>query len=413
MSKQLTRRRFLQIGGGIAAGAVTTPIWLRPGGLFDVLDAEASFTGNKLLVLLMAGGNDGLNTVVPYSSGAYYSARTVDLAYQPSQVLAINSDLGLNPVLPSVKAAYDAGQCAIVLGVGYPNHDLSHFNSMDVWQTGSPSHAYTSGWLGRYLDLTPSGGSVVRAVAIANTLPQALTGESTSGVAMTSFGSFNFSDGPDTQAEPKRVHSAHLTSVSGTTTDPLASAWLAADNQAFAAVDQVRALGLSSQPAPASLADQVAMGVQLLSSSLGCDVVFVQLGSFDDHAAEKSLHEGMLSQVDAAVARFRSAVAATANPSQYLMMTFSEFGRRVAENGGGGTDHGTAAPHFVVGPAVKGGLYGAQPSLTTLDSDGNMYSQVDFREIYMTVIDTWLGGVSSQQVLGYSASDNLTAIPFV
>jgi uncharacterized protein (DUF1501 family) len=413
MTRTFTRRRFLQIGGGLTAGALATPIWLRPGGLFDVLDAEASYTGNKLLVVLLAGGNDGLNTVVPYGDPAYYSKRTVDLAYQPSQVLAINSQLGFNPMLTNINAAYGAGHCAVILGVGYPNHDLSHFNSMDVWQTGNPAHAYSSGWLGRYLDQTPGNGSVVRAAAIGSSLPQALAGETTSGVAIASFAGFNFSDGPDSSAEPARVHAAHRTCISGTTTDPLASAWLYADNAAFQAVDAVRAEGWSSQPAPATFADQVGMAMQLLSSNLGCDVAFVQLGSFDDHAAEKSAHESLLSQLDAAVARFQTAAAATANPSQYLMMTFSEFGRRVAENGGAGTDHGTAAPHFVIGNAVKGGLYGAQPSLSTLDADGNMFSQVDFREIYMTMIDTWLGGVSSQSVLGYSASDNLVAVPFV
>ena len=166
MTNQLSRRRFIQLGGGITAGALAAPLWLRPGGLFDVLDAEASATGNKLVVLLMAGGNDGLNTVIPYSNGTYYSRRTTDLTYAPSQVLPITADLGLNPSLPTIKSAYGAGHCAIVLGVGYPNHDLSHFGSMDVWQTGSPTHAYTSGWLGRYLDLTPSNGSVVRAAAI-------------------------------------------------------------------------------------------------------------------------------------------------------------------------------------------------------------------------------------------------------
>jgi uncharacterized protein (DUF1501 family) len=413
MTKTLTRRRFLPVGGGLTVGTLAAPLWLRTGGLFDVLDARASFTGNKLLVLLLAGGNDGLNTVVPYSSATYYSKRTVDLGYQPSEVLPMTADLGLNPSMPTVKAAYDAGQCAIVLGVGYPNHDLSHFNSMDVWQTGSPTHAHSSGWLGRYLDLTPGDGSVVRAAAIGNSLPQALMGESTSGIALASFGSFNFVDGSDAQPEPARVHAAHLTSISGQSGDPLAAAWLAADNQAFAAVDAVRSLGFSSQPAPANLADQVAMAVQLLSSNLGCDVAFVTLGGFDDHAAEKSAHATLLAQLDAAVARFQSSVAATANPSQYLMTTFSEFGRRVAENGTAGTDHGTAAPHFVVGPAVKGGLYGAQPTLDSLDADGNMYSQVDFRQVYMTLIDTWLGGVSSQDVLGYSTSENLTAIPFV
>ena len=175
----------------------------------------------------------------------------------------------------------------------------------------------------------------------------------------------------------------------------------------------MRSLGQSSAPWPQNLADQVGMAVTLLSSNLGCDVAFVSLGSFDDHAGEKAAHAALLSQVDAAVARFQTAVAATANPSSYMLMTFSEFGRRVEENGNQGTDHGTAAPLFVVGSAVKGGLYGTQPSLTSLDSDGNMVSQVDFREVYMPVIDKWLGGVTSQQVLGYSSSDNLTAIPFI
>ena len=413
MTGEITRRRFLTAGGGLAAGALAAPLWLRPGGLFGVMDAHASATGRKLLVLMLGGGNDGLNTVVPYSNPTYYSKRTADLAWQPSEVLPVSADLGLNPKLATLKAAFDRGQAAIILGVGYPNHDLSHFGSMDVWQTGSPAHANTSGWLGRYLDLTPASGSVVRAAAIGYTLPQALTGDTTSGVSLPSFGGFVFADGPDSDAEASRLHSAHLTCASEQTTDPIAAAWLASDNQAFAAVRAVRGLGLSSTPAPQTVADQVAMAVTLLSSNLGCDVAFVSMGGFDDHASEKPAHTTLMASLDAAVARFQTAVAATGAPQDYLMLTFSEFGRRVEENGNGGTDHGTAAPMFAVGTGVKGGLYGAQPSLDSLDPDGNMVSQVDFREVYMPVIDTWLGGVSSQQVLGYSSSDNLVAIPYV
>jgi uncharacterized protein (DUF1501 family) len=414
MTQKLTRRRFLQVGGGFAAGAVVAPMWLRPGGLFDVLDAEASATGKKLVVLLMAGGNDGLNTVIPYTDGTYYSKRTTDLTYPASQVLPVSADLGLNPKLPTLKSAFDAKQCAVVLGVGYPNHDLSHFGSMDVWQTGSPAHSYGSGWLGRYLDLTPANGSVVRAAAIGwGSLPQALAGDTTSGISLPSFPGYVFWDGTDAQPEPARVHSAHLTCTGGTSSDPMASAWLNADNQAFQSVNAVRSLGQSNAAWPRTLADQMGMAITMLSSNLGCDIAFLTLGSFDDHASEKAGHEPLLTAVDAAVAKFQSAVAATANPANYLLMTFSEFGRRVNENGNAGTDHGTAAPLFVVGQAVKGGIYGAQPSLTSLDRDGNMVSQVDFRQVYMPIIDTWLGGVSSQQVLGYSASDNLTAIPFI
>jgi uncharacterized protein (DUF1501 family) len=413
MTGNITRRRFLQVGGGLAAGALAGPIWLRPGGLFDVIDAQTTVTGKKLLVLLMAGGNDGLNTVIPYTNSTYYSKRSSDLVYQPSQALPVSASLGLNPSLPTLKKAYDAGHCAVVLGVGYPNHDLSHFGSMDVWQTGSPTHAYTSGWLGRYLDLTPSGASVVRAAAIGYSLPQALSGDTSSGVSLPSFAGFVFADGSDSAPEPARVHAAHLTCVSEQTIDPIATAWLASDNQAFQAVRAIRALGKAGSVWPQTLADQVAMAVTLLSSDLGCDIAFVTLGSFDDHNGERPAHEPLLQQVDAAIARFQTSVAATGAPSDYLLVTFSEFGRRVEENGSQGTDHGTAAPLFVVGGAVKGGLYGAQPSLDSLDSDGNMFSQVDFREVYIPLIDTWLGGVSSQQVLGYSASDNLVPIPFI
>jgi uncharacterized protein (DUF1501 family) len=419
MALRMTRRDFLQTSGTLAAAGVTAPIWLRLG---KVLDAEAALptaSSRKLIVLLLSGGNDGLNTVVPYGLGGYYSARPT-IAVSPSQALKLHDStvVGLHPNLTNLHALYEQGQVAVLQGLGYDNPDLSHFSSMDIWQTGSPTHAFGTGWLGRYLDATPSMGGPVRAVAVGNLLPQALVGASTAGVAIPSFGAFRFVDGADTDAttDGYRLHQAFLRccASASTETDPVLQWLLDAETNTVNAVREVAQLK-ADPSGPASLADAVQMAMGLLSSDLGTDIAFLTLASFDEHAFNGGEHSQLLAQVDAAIGRFASVAATTAFPDTYLLCTVSEFGRRVAENGDRGTDHGTAAPQFVVGRRVAGGLYGAQPLVDTphLDTFGNLLRQLELREMYATLIDGWLGGASSQQVLGYDSTSGLTPVPFL
>ena len=409
----ISRRQFLEVAGGALAVYTTSPLWLRLG----AAGAEpAPPGGRKLLLLLLEGGNDGLNTVVPYGQSAYFEKRRT-LAYTPEEIIRLSdsSQVGLAPTLPKLAKHYEARKVGIVQGVGYDKPTLSHFESMDIWQTGRPRHDLATGWLGRYLDRSPAEASVVRAVAIDNRLPTVLVGGEQSGVAVPSFNGFTFFDGSDADpaSEPHRLHEAFLQFADAPLTDEPAKALLASERATVQAVRAIQKLADPKAKPPATLADQVGMAVKLLSSDLGVEVAMVSLGGFDNHAAENSTHPKLLTQVDDAIERFMTDVAATGKPGDYLLMTFSEFGRRVEEDGSTGTDHGTAAPLFVVGESVAGGLYGEQPSLTNLDKNKNLIRTVDFREVYSTVLDGWLRQVPSREVLATKAADGLHPVEFL
>jgi uncharacterized protein (DUF1501 family) len=409
----LSRRQFLEVAGGALALYTTSPLWLRLG----AAGAEpAPATGRKLLLVLLEGGNDGLNTVVPYGHPAYFEKRKT-LAYKPEQIIKLSDSttIGLAPTLPKLAKQYEARKVGIVQGVGYDKPNLSHFESMDIWQTGRPAHDTPTGWLGRYLDRSPSGPSVVRAVAIGNRLPTALVGAEESGVAVPSFNGFTFFDGADNDpaSEPHRLHEAFLRFGDGTLDDPIAQAMLRSEQHTVQAVRAIQKLGDPKAKPPATLADQVSMAVTLLGSDLGIEVAMVSLGGFDNHAAENTQHPKLLTQLDDAIDRFMTDVTAKGNPGDYMLMTFSEFGRRVEEDGSAGTDHGTAAPLFVVGDGVAGGLYGEQPSLVNLDKNKNLIRTVDFREVYSTVLDRWLGKVPASDILGTKPADGLHPVEFL
>jgi uncharacterized protein (DUF1501 family) len=409
----LSRRQFLEVAGGALALYTTSPLWLRLG----AAGAEpAPATGRKLLLVLLEGGNDGLNTVVPYGHPAYFEKRKA-LAYKPDQIIKLSDSttIGLAPTLPKLAKHYEARKVGIVQGVGYDKPNLSHFESMDIWQTGRPAHDTPTGWLGRYLDRSPAGPSVVRAVAIGNRLPTALVGAEESGVAVPSFNGFTFFDGGDNDpaSEPHRLHEAFLRFGDATLDDPIAQAMLESEQDTVRAVRAIQKLGDPKAQPPATLADQVSMAVTLLGSDLGIEIAMVSLGGFDNHAAENTQHPKLLTQVDDAIDRFLTDVTAKGDPGNYLLMTFSEFGRRVEETGSTGTDHGTAAPLFVVGDGVAGGLYGEQPSLTALDKNKNLIRTVDFREVYSTVLDGWLGKVPAGEILGTKPADGLHPVEFL
>jgi uncharacterized protein (DUF1501 family) len=409
----ISRRQFLEVAGGALALYTTSPLWLRLG----AAGAEPGpAAGRKLLLLLMEGGNDGLNTVVPYGQSAYFEKRKT-IAYKPDQIIKLgdSDQVGLAPQLPKLAKLYEARKVGIVQGVGYDEPNLSHFESMDIWQTGRPKHDVATGWLGRYLDRSPVGASVVRAVAIGNRLPVALTGAVQSGVSVPSLNGFTFFDGSDADqaSEPYRLHEAFLQFADGTITDPVARALLASERATVNAVRAIQKLADPKAKPPETLADKVSMAVKLLGSDLGVEIAMVSLGGFDNHAAENTQHPKLLTQVDDAIDRFMTDIAATGKAGDYLLMTFSEFGRRVEEDGSTGTDHGTAAPLFVVGDGVAGGLYGEQPSLTNLDKNKNLIRTVDFREVYSTVLDGWLRQVPAREVLGTKAADGLHPVEFL
>ncbi|MDQ6782251.1 MAG: DUF1501 domain-containing protein [Actinomycetota bacterium] len=431
---RLTRRRLLIGAGalgacGVAAGAIATRPWDALTGPSGSSSALRSGRGTLVLVTLY-GGNDGLNTVIPYNDSAYHAARP-NLAYQPNVVLPLADGFGLNPRLPGLKGLWDAKQLAVVRGVGYPNPSLSHFQSMDIWQTANPEGS-GSGWLGRWLDGT--GTDPIRAISLGSTIPTALRGEKTAATAITSGtitvpGQPVFTNAYTRLAAASADRSGLAALVANTSTDLLSvkgdldRLHVAAPVATAGPSTTVRAPGPGAGTVPGetggsapakggghrragkapatSFADQMALVASLVKAGAPTRVYQVSLSSFDTHADEKANQERLLGELDAGVTGFFHSLTGSSQASDVVLMTYSEFGRRVAENASGGTDHGTASPLFVAGPAVHGGrFYGEQPSLTDL-VDGDLKHNVDFRSVYATMLDRVVG-VDSKSFLGAS-----------
>jgi uncharacterized protein (DUF1501 family) len=389
----MNRRQFLvasSVTGGAALAAGATGVtWQH---LMSRAAIDPLAAGSRVLVVLsLYGGNDGLNTLIPYSDPAYHAARP-DLAYAESDVLRLDSALGLNPALVGLNRLWQAKQLAIVRGVGYPKPDHSHFRSMDIWQTGSPDAPVNTGWIGRWLDAT--GDDPLRAVNIGAVLPPLAVGARAAAAALPL--------GRD------RTLPAELAAALGSLgqpdpTDSVACSLVTAGYRAerrvtstFAGVlNPVGAGGESDQQAPASsaggqgsLKDQLAVVARCIAAGVPTRVYSVSQGGFDTHADEKDAQQSQLGLVDNAVTGFLDALAKTPHGKDVVLLAYSEFGRRVQANASQGTDHGTAGPVFVAGVAggpVKGGFYGEQPSLTELD-DGDLRVSTDFRAVYAELL---------------------------
>ena len=343
----------------------------------------------------MFGGNDGLNTVVPFNDGNYYDMHR-SLAIDGSDTLALDGTVGLNPALTELKRFWDDGQLAVVNGIGYPDPDFSHFNSMAYWMAGRPHAIPTSGWLGRWLDGYLGGSKDLYAAAeIGSSVPLHLIGNSSRGtVVPPSTPGF----GADDSELSRRGYQAMRSMQSGAN-----GPWFAAVSEAM--VDQ---LDLARQLAPViPEADQLSdtkivagldVAARLINANLGFRVMSAGYGDFDSHAGQPEQHPLRMQELNAAVKRFFD-VLDPAWRSRVTVMTFSEFGRTPWNNDGLGTDHGSSAPHFVFGQNVRGGMYGQQPSMAGLQRWERMGHHVDFRSYYASIIDGWLGGGSSD-VLG-------------
>jgi uncharacterized protein (DUF1501 family) len=418
----LSRRQFL-VGGCAAgvAGATAVAIGQPWKHLLTPASAPTAVNASKgiLVLVTLYGGNDGLNTVVPYTDGHYLGGRA-SLGYQPDQVIPLVDGLALHPNLTGLKTLWDAKQLAIVRGVGYPNPVRSHFRSMDIWQSASPASAVTTGWLGRWLDGT--GTDPMRALSVGSTLPLALTGNKQAGTAITGAaittpGGARLtpaiaaldSPGPDRTGLAARVASsgADLLNVQHTLADLLSgvvtpppvtnSRQKKAGSPpttvgAGAANGAPKGVFLAPKAAPATgLAGQLDVVARLVKAGSPTRVYQVSMGGFDNHSQEKGTHAQLMTQLDTAITSFFEALKGDPRGSGVVLMTYSEFGRRVTENASGGTDHGTAAPLFVAGSAVKGGqFYGDEPSLTNLDQ-GDLRFTTDFRSVYATVLSKVVG----------------------
>jgi uncharacterized protein (DUF1501 family) len=388
-----TRARFLL--GSISGLTLAA----RSGDFFGRALAQAPLAGSapsddRVLVLVnLAGGNDGLNTVVPYAMPQYYRYRPT-IGVPQSDVLRLNDEVGFNPSLKSLKAMFDRGEVAVIQGVGYPKPDHSHFRSQEIWQTADPDGYDSTGWIGRYLDASrPAKDHLFDAVAIAPVLPE-LFGARTVDVPAIDGDLRGYGLASDRTRGGAGAFRAMLADASLPFTSPYLAKVTEIEADAQRGSEELPKLIAGYKPEaqyPATnLGRSLALAAQMIGSKLGTRVVYVTHGSFDTHTYQKPTQDRLLAQLADALSAFYADLAAHGDDGRVLTMTFSEFGRRVAENASRGTDHGEAAPVFLIGGGVKGGVYGRHPSLDVLDN-GDITYTTDFRSVYATVIERWLG----------------------
>ena len=403
-----TRREFLRrtvLGSSLAW---TVPAFLAD--TFSALQAEAADSATQivtgkdapiLVVLQMAGGNDGLNTVVPYANDFYHNARP-KIGLKAEDVLKIDDSIGLHGAMKGFKELYDGGQLSIIQGVGYPNPNRSHFRSTEIWQTAAPDRFERTGWLGRYLDdASLPQANLFNAVALAQVMPEAFVARKVDVPAIGAFRAYGLAS--DKQASTKAAFASLLHDERVPFDSPYLARVAEIEDHAQRGSEELPKLigGYKTDAAyPATpLGRSLALAAQMIGSRLGTRVVYVQHGSFDTHAAQKGTQDRLLRELADALKAFYDDLAAHGNDTRTLTMTFSEFGRRVAENASRGTDHGEASPMFVVGGGVRGGLFGEHPSLDALDNGDAVYT-VDFRSVYATILEKWMGRPSRNILAG-------------
>lgn len=350
---------------------------------------------NVLVVVQMGGGNDGLNTIVPWSDDAYHRVRPA-IRVAETQVLKVDDRIGLNPALKALNELYKEGRVALVQGVGYPNPNRSHFEATQIWETASPDRPQQYGWLGRYLDKRFSGrakpASMFEAVSLGDSLPAALVASHVEVPAIGAINAFGYNTGRDLASKQsagvlydgaKPGQSPYLAMIAQTARDAYHGGEILRKQTA----EFTNKASYATNP----FAQQLALAAKLIGSSAGSKIVFLSIGSFDTHAGQRAQQDRLLGYLGDGLLAFYTDLAAHGLDKKVLTMTFSEFGRRVAQNASNGTDHGTAMPLFVLGGGVKGGVYGEHPSLTDLDRNGDLKFATDFRAVYATVIEKWLG----------------------
>ncbi|MBE2204798.1 MAG: DUF1501 domain-containing protein [Chthoniobacterales bacterium] len=412
MNKTLhTRRQFLRTSllGGAVAWSV--PVFLeRTFFTLDALAADSMAPTGKdepiLVILQLAGGNDGLNTLVPFADDAYHRTRPGIAIKNP---LKLNEAVGLHPRLTGLRQLYDDGHLGIVQGVGYPNPNRSHFRSTEIWQTASDAQkAEAHGWIGRYFDACCKGADPSVGVSIGAQTPQAFAAAEPKGISFSNPEQFRFAS--EKTSDPAAAEEFYRNTTeqasdanagasigmlqgpgggTGDTMDFLRRTALDAQMSSDKVLEITRKSKASVSYPPGNLANSLNLVARLIGGGLPTRVYYVGHGGYDTHTNQAGSHDRLMGELDAALAAFTSDLKSQGNFHRVALMTFSEFGRRVAENGSGGTDHGAAAPLFVMGGAVKPGLYGTAPSLTNLH-DGDLVHNVDFRSVYATVLKNWL-----------------------
>ena len=387
----LTRAGLGTVATSVALGSTTVQALTRS----PFLDALARADTDRILVLVqLNGGNDGLNTIVPVRNDLYYAARP-KLSLTSSQTISLDDDHGMHTALAPLEALWGDGQMAVVQNVGYPAPSLSHFRSTDVWMSGSDGdEVITTGWAGRALareipDVLEPPPAAPPAVQLGTSAPLLFQGDAGGyGMALLEIDQFlRVAAGGDpypTDDLPATSAGSELAFVRTVAND--AFRYREAIQAATGSPHSVNSVAYPD----VRIGDQLAAVARLIKGDLGSKIYLVSLGGFDTHANQAGDHARLLGQLASALdAFYRDLGGSEGFAGRTLTMTFSEFGRRIAENGSEGTDHGTAAPVFLFGPAAEGGLYGSDPDLADLDADGNLKHTTDFREVYASVLTSW------------------------
>jgi len=382
----ISRRQFL---GRSATGAGILALGPLLGGT-----GSAAPDDDRILVLVqLSGGNDGLSTVVPFADDAYGKARR-RLRVPTKDVLELDDAFGLHPNLTGLKVLWDDGDLGIIQGVGYPEPNRSHFKSFDIWHAASPRRRRVgSGWVGRLCEHAFTGTSDPNLIVhVGNRTPYSLHGTTHPAVTFTTPRAYRWIG---TTKEAASLEAAAPICEEGTSGRDRALATLRrALHDAQASSRKVRDAAARFRPAapyPASrLSANLATVSALICGGLSTRIYSVELGGFDTHTNQKPRHDNLMTQVGDGLLAFMKDLTAHGVADRVTILVFSEFGRRVKENASGGTDHGVAGPSFVIGKKVNGGLHGKHPSLTDLMS-GDLRHTTDFRRIYATLIDEWIG----------------------
>jgi len=408
----LTRRKFLRLtAGAVAAGAIA-PI------LSEDQIAQAAINkplpaGTPILVMItLYGGNDGLNTVIPYRDPIYFSSRP-EISYKQETMLPLDAELALNPAMKNMKFLWDQKKVAIIRGVGYPNPDRSHFSSMAKWQTASPERQINTGWIGRWIDSQPEDPML--AISLGSVLPPLFAGAKRSGSVLP-LGGLVIPRGSVAMnclqmAKPSRTDSSlmaaaatsmrNLFSVS-TSVQPILK------GPAPIAPDLPTANG-GNAGGDNNLAQQLDVVSKLIAAGSPTRVWSVSLGGFDTHANEANAQAALLGVVSDSVYRFLNQMKSTSRAADVTVVIYSEFGRRVIGNGSQGTDHGTSGPMFIIGDKVNGGYYGDQPSLKNL-VNGDLAVTTDFRDVYATLLEKILNSPAEQTLGKWSGRTNFMSV---
>ena len=409
---KLNRRDFLRSGlvfgagaAGLAAGYAAVPdVFARA----VYAAKQEKVTNDKVLVMVqLAGGNDGLQTVIPITDQTYRDLRP-QLSKTAEQALPISKEFGLNPNLRGIKSLFDQGKVAIVNGVGYPKPSFSHFDSIRVWETADPDRRQQDGWLGATIakNYDSAGHPLVGCACGTTEIPGALRDLEATLTVVNSQSSFKFNGGDDVDKAmgalytgTPGIYGALFDTAMTTARDTIAQ--LKTSSSGYTPKAQYSDNAKLVYSSKNQLAAALQLAAQLIVTGTGVKILHVTLGGFDTHYTEQQRHDDLMGYLDSALSAFYQDLAGHGMSDRVLVATWSEFGRRPRENASAGTDHGTAAPVFLIGDTVKPGLYGEQPSLAKLDAGGNMGYAVDFRSVYQEILDTHLE-VDAKEVFAQS-----------